>query len=69
MFKLKVLGASGNDNKKINIPEKSVFIELFGGSFIFRGTAVGLKVTVKPVAVLKAINFSAIIMNKIKVNE
>lgn len=24
-------------------PEKSVFIELFGGSFLFRGTVMGLK--------------------------
>ena len=29
--------------KNIKTPEKSVFIELFGGSFISRGTAVGLK--------------------------
>lgn len=29
--------------KNIKTPEKSVFIELFGGSFLFRGTVMGLK--------------------------
>ena len=29
--------------KNIRTPEKSVLIELFGGSFLFRGTVMGLK--------------------------
>ena len=39
--------------KNTKTPEKLVFIELFGGSFLFRGTVMGLKVTVKPTDVLK----------------
>ena len=33
----------GMITKNIKTPEKSVFIELFGGSFLFRGTVMGLK--------------------------
>ena len=39
--------------ENVKIPEKSVLIELFGGSFLSCGTVMGLKVTAKPAAVLK----------------
>ena len=42
--------------ENVKIPEKSVFIELFGGCFLSCGTVMGLKVTVKSAAVLKMVH-------------